>query len=90
MEKKQTAVNQLLEFIEKMKVKQTLLNGCEIETVHIPSLIHKATELLSVEKSNIVEAGNKCQMTEELPDGLIIYRFTGGEDYYNQTFSSLT
>ena len=86
MEKKQTAVNQLLEFIEKMKVKQTLLNGCEIETVHIPSLIHKATELLSVEKSNIVEAYEEGHF-----DSKTVGKFSGNaEHYYNQTFSSLT
>ena len=37
----------LIIFINSMKTKQTLTNGCEIETIHIPSLIHKINESLA-------------------------------------------
>lgn len=62
-DKQSTALQLILQFIEDMKITQTLLNGCDIETVHIPSLIHKATELLEVEKQQHGDThydGQKC------------------------------
>ncbi len=50
MEKTLTAMQELIDFINDMKVNQTLLNGNEIETIHTPSLLHKANELLEKEK----------------------------------------
>jgi len=56
MEKKITAVQDLIHFINDMSIDQTLSNGCTIETVHIPSLLHKCTEMLEIEKQQIIDA----------------------------------
>jgi len=76
MEKKQTAMQQLIAHLKKYE---------EVLGVTATMTIDKATELLSVEKSNIVEAwqsGNRHPFYESDKEL--------GEDYYNQTFSSLT
>ncbi len=88
-DKKQTAMQEILEFINGMKINQTLMNGESIETVHIPSLIHKATELLELEKEQLISTFDKG-----FKDGWEADTFGNenkdGNDYYNQTFNPIS
>jgi len=80
MEKKQTAMQEHIKWLEDAKTNN------EMVVISIESVLLNATYLLSVEKSNIVEAyhmGISDCADIDLKDGC-------GDDYYNQTFSSLT
>jgi len=82
MEKKQTAMQIMVQYIKDYN------NKGQFDSSKIwltPE--QKATELLSVEKSNIVEARVTAPILHALDDKS--YR-DEAEDYYNQTFSSLT
>lgn len=88
-----TVLQELSEFISVMKVRQTLLNGCDIDTVHIPSLEHKISELLELEKKQIVDAYNQGFRDGESIEDTIkvkgdIANFSEAEQYYNSTFTN--
>jgi hypothetical protein len=62
-------VKQIIKFINEMKITQTLLNGNDIETVHIPSLLHKCQELASQSlPQQPVSAGTFVNAKDRLPE----------------------
>lgn len=74
-----TALQELIEYINEMKSPQTLMNGHDIDTVHMPSLEHKISELLELEKKQIIDAFTEGEW--EQVD-------VNGEKYYNDTFTN--
>ena len=48
---KQTNIEKLIEFVNVMKTRQWIQGGGEIETIHVPSLLHKLYELQQEEPS---------------------------------------
>jgi len=78
MEKKQTAIQMMIEYLNEWEKDDDDILRLESTCARVIKM--KATELLSVEKSNIVEAYKR---------GSSFYQ-DSPEDYYNQTFSSLT
>ncbi len=81
MEKKQTPVSLIYSEVAKIR------NSGGASPQQVEMLLFFIDELLSVEKSNIVEARVTAPLLHALDDKS--YR-DEAEDYYNQTFSSLT
>ena len=80
MEKKQTPVSLIYSEVAKIR------NSGGASPQQVEMLLFFIDELLSVEKSNIVEAYEEGHF-----DSKTVGKFSGNaEHYYNQTFSSLT
>lgn len=78
MEKKQTPVSLIYSEVAKIR------NSGGASPQQVEMLLFFIDELISVEKSNIVEAWVDGCNSSSFPET------KAGEDYYNQTFSSLT
>ena len=87
MTKQKTALQELIEFVNEMKTTQTLINGCDIETIHIPSLLHKCKEMVEKEKKQMVDAiVSAIGLNHASPtDDNTLEDF---EKYYSQTYTS--
>jgi len=73
MEKKQTAMQELIEFMDTLPFNNVLTEW----------ILAKATELLETEKQIIIDAFN-----QDLYGGLDgNMKFNDGEQYFNQTFN---
>jgi len=69
-------------FIKDMTVNQSMFNGETIQTVHIPSLLHKVTELIEKEQSGqpVISDEEKIELLEWV--ATMGYEYSIGGDFW--------